>query len=163
MPIFIFPPLYQHRSITSDNLTMHPHFTIHSKTWVTQPPDKMTQKWNPFQSQQHPALITWCLMCSDAMMTSVICHPDYPDVTMPCRSAARLTLDVTMSHISIKMRVVTAWPGCHVPCCPNVTALLGFIRVQTQVSRDQSRKRKETQSIVKYGLPRPHRLLATYL
>ena len=49
-------------------------------------------------------------------MTSVICHPDYRDVTMPCRSGARLTLDVTMSHISIKMRrVVTADPGVTFP------------------------------------------------
>ena len=50
------------------------------------------------------------------VMTSVICHPDYRDVTMPCRSGARLTLDVTTSHIPIKTRrVVTADPGVTCP------------------------------------------------
>ena len=100
-------------------------------------------------------------------MTSVICHPDYRDVTMPCRSGARLTLDVTMSHISIKMRrVVTADPGVTCPLSISDIAPVLYQSPDTgDPSRDQGKGEgeKETQSIVKYGLPRLPRPLATYL
>lgn len=95
-------------------------------------------------------------------MTSVICHPDYRDVTIPmhCRSGAVLTLDVTMSHISIKMRrVVTADPGV---TCPTVHvrhwALLGFIGAQTIVT-----EREGDRIICKIWPSPPRRPLATYL
>ena len=87
-------------------------------------------------------------------MTSVICHPDYHDVTMKCRSGAVLTLDVTMSHISIKMgRVVTADLGV---TCPAVHvrhwALLGFIGAHTHA--EETDREEETESFLKYDLPR---------
>lgn len=100
-------------------------------------------------------------------MTSVICHPDYRDVTMPCRSGARLTLDVTMSHISIKMRrVVTADPGVTCPLSISDVAPGLYQSPDTgDPSRDQEKgkgekERRRHKSIVKYGLPRLPRLAA---
>ena len=86
---------------------------MHSNFTLTQPLIKRqinTISNNHSTGRDHLVSDVRCVV-----MTSVICHPDYRDVTMPCRSGARLTLDVT-SHIPIKMsRVVTADPGVTCP------------------------------------------------
>ena len=103
-------------------------------------------------------------------MTSVICHPDYPDVTMPCRSGARLTLDVTMSHISIKMRrVVTADPGVTCPLSISDVAPGLYQSPDTgDPSRDQEKGKGEKETQINCKIwppppPPPRRPLATYL
>ena len=144
---------------------MHPHFSLTEKLESQNLLIKRhIYELNPFQSQQ-PPLITWCPMCRDD-----ICH--LSSWLSWCRSGARLTLDVTMSHISIKMRRVVScdsWPRRHVPSVHIWRGSCALSEPRHWWPEQRSRKgkrregEKETQINCKIWPPPPRRPLATYL